>query len=260
MARVMALSSWVAHGHVGLSAAGPALARLGHEVTQLPTVMLSNHPGFPHVAGRPVPVAELAAMVDALEANGWLAGHDTLLTGYLPRAEHVGFAVKLAERMRGANPSLRLVVDPVLGDHPKGLYLDAGAAEAVRAGLAPLADVLTPNLFELEWLTRMPVGTLDEAEAAARALAVTVHVTSPPFGDGETGVLSVSPAGVLALRTPRIEGVPQGTGDVFSGLIAAGLPVGHAMAHLEALVRASAGHPHLRIAAAGWTGAEPAGS
>ena len=63
--RILALSSQVAFGHVGLSAAVPVLQRLGHSVTALPTVMLSNHPGWPHVAGRRVPVADLDSMIDA---------------------------------------------------------------------------------------------------------------------------------------------------------------------------------------------------
>ena len=128
--RVLMLSSWVARGHVGLSAGAPALQLLGHEVTQLPTVILSNHPGFPHVAGRPVPVEQIAAMTEALAANGWLDTHDALLTGYLPTPDHVAFAAGLAERLKRAGA--RITVDPVLGDAPKGLYLPLPVAEALR--------------------------------------------------------------------------------------------------------------------------------
>ncbi|SNS97705.1 hypothetical protein [Antarctobacter heliothermus] len=89
MARVLILSSWVAHGHVGLCAGVPALQALGHTVTQLPTVMLSNHPGWPQVAGAPVPPECLYEMMAALAANGWLTEQDALLVGYLPTPAHV---------------------------------------------------------------------------------------------------------------------------------------------------------------------------
>jgi pyridoxine kinase len=253
MARVLILSSWVAHGHVGASAAGPALQALGHAVTVLPTTILSNHPGWPHVAGRAVPVEELSAMADALDANGWLAGADALLTGYLPSPAHVAFAAALARRAR---PS-RLVVDPILGDTPGGLYQPREVARALRDTLVPEADILTPNAFELGWLTGRPVGTPAEIAGAAAALAGRVLVTSVPGAPGETGVMEVP--GPRLWRMPRHEAVPHGPGDVFAGLVAAGLDVSAALGHLQALVEASLGADHLEIPgrAADWTAAPP---
>lgn len=262
MARVLILSSWVAHGHVGLSAAAPALQALGHGVTGLPTVMLSNHPGWPHVSGKAVDCACLQGMIDALDANGWLAEVDTVLTGYLPTEDHVRLASGLIDRLRRSQGSTRLVVDPVLGDDPKGLYLPEAVAVALRDSLMPRADVLTPNLFELGWLSGQPVSTLAEARRAAETLAGQagdVLVTSPPLGDGETGLLAVTANTVRLWRTARFDAIPNGTGDLFAALIAAGLAPGAAMGHLSALVRASRSAPHLRIAeAAGdWTRAHP---
>lgn len=259
MARVLILSSWVAHGHVGLSAAVPALQALGHSVTQLPTTLLSNHPGWPHVAGRPVPPAETEAMLQALDANGWLADHDALLVGYLPTAEHVALAERLVARLRRP----RVVLDPILGDLPKGLYIAETAARAIRDRLVPLADILTPNAFELGWLTGTRPATRAEAEAAATALrahkGANILVTSPPLGPGETGLLAVTARGARPYPTPQRKGVPHGTGDVFAALIAAGLSPEAALGHLDALIAESLGAPHLKIveAAPRWTSAPP---
>jgi len=251
--RVMILSSFVAHGHVGLSAGQPVLQALGHEVTALPTVILSNHPGWPQAAGSPVPPDRLAAMVDALAANGWLAGHDALLSGYLPTPAHVAFAADLATRMRAARPGLRIVVDPILGDAPKGLYLDAAAARAIRDRLLPLADILTPNAFELGWLTGAPTDTLETATAAAARLAPRVILTSPPMGPHQTGLLDGPDLYVTAKRGD----VPHGVGDALAAMIAAGLAPGTALGHLDALIAASLGADHLQIvpARARWTAA-----
>lgn len=257
------LSSWVASGHVGLSAAAPAVQILGGEVTQLPTTILSNHAGWPHRHGGPLAVGQIWAMVDALEANGWLAGHDALVTGYLPSPEHVDLAARLIDRMRRASERLRVVVDPVLGDDPKGLYVAPEIAAAVRDRLVPLADVLTPNRFELSWLSGRPVDDLSAAQAAARRLLAgkvqEVLVTSVPVSATETGVMAVSHDSARLWASPLRTGVPNGVGDVFSGLVAAGLTTGAALGHLAALIDASLGKDHLKIAqsAPHWTGAGP---
>lgn len=261
MAHILALSSWVAHGHVGLSAAAPVLQILGHQLTQLPTVQLSNHPGFPHVAGTRTAPEQLRAMVDALDKNQMGSQVDVILTGYLPSAEHVDLAAELIDRFRG--PTTRVIVDPVLGDSPKGLYIAQEAAEALRDQLVPKADVLTPNAFELSWLTGRDAGTVPDAITAARTLGATeVLVTSAPFDRDQTGVLHVTPDDAQAVKAPRApqgRTVPHGVGDVFSALIAAGLPTGHALGHLHALIAQSLDAQHLRIAEAAphWTKANP---
>ncbi|MCR9088870.1 MAG: bifunctional hydroxymethylpyrimidine kinase/phosphomethylpyrimidine kinase [Rhodobacteraceae bacterium] len=264
MARILILSSWVARGHVGLSAAVPVLNALGHSVTQLPTILLSNHPGWPHVAGEVVPPEMLRTMIDALTANGWLDGHDAVLTGYLPTVAHVTLAAELVTRLRGTTPVPRIVVDPIIGDAPGGLYLPEAVAEALRAELCPLADLLTPNRFELGWLTGRSVETLTDTDTAAEALRAqccgdAVLATSAPLGPDRTGVLARDAAGTRVFSTTRLDGVPHGVGDVFSALMTAGLPTATALGHLQALVAESLGADHLRIveAAGQWTTASP---
>ncbi|MGR3805789.1 bifunctional hydroxymethylpyrimidine kinase/phosphomethylpyrimidine kinase [Marinibacterium profundimaris] len=261
--RVLALSSQVAFGHVGLSAAVPVLQRLGVAVTPLPTVMLSNHPGWPHVAAHRVPVEDLRGMVEGLARNGWLARHDTVLTGYLPSAAHVELAAWVIDRLRKDVPDLRVVVDPVLGDSPKGLYIDAAAAAAIRTELLPRADIVTPNLYELGWLTGLYTETVRCTAEAAQGLGCRAMITSVPVSDGSIGVLEVGPeagdaAGTL-VETARLDGVPHGVGDVFSALIASGCTLREAMGHLSALIAASLGADHLRIveSAPDWAAAAP---
>ena len=125
-------------------------------------------------------------MVDAIDANGWLDGHDAFLAGYMPSAENVSLACKIADRLRRRAAVPRVVVDPILGDDPRRLYVDRDVADAVRDRLVPRADVLTPNAFELGWLTGRPTGTLPGTHDAVVALAGgspdrDVLVTSPPL-------------------------------------------------------------------------------
>lgn len=255
MTRILMLSSFVAAGHVGLSAAVPALARIGVSVVGFPTVVLSNHRAWPAVAGAETPPGQLRDMLDAAAANGWLNGLDAILTGYLPTSGHVAVAAEAVARARAASPGARVVVDPVLGDDPKGLYVPPETAESIRAVLAPTADVLTPNRFELSFLAGRRAETLDEALAAAEALSGgrRVLLTSPPLGPPRTGVLEVGREGARLAVAPLRDGVPNGVGDVFSALVAAGAGLGAAVGMLDALTAASVGRPHLAIVESDWT-------
>ncbi len=119
----------------------------------------------------------------------------------------------------------------------------------------PLADTVTPNLFELEWLSQRKCRTVDDAKRAVQALGVqTVHVTSAPLGSEKTGVLSLSDGDIHEYCTPRYPDVPHGVGDVLAALIAADVPVGQALGHVHALARFSQGQEHLNIvgASADW--------
>lgn len=222
MARVLAISSQVARGHIGLSAIVPALQRLGHEVVALPTVLLSNHPGHARLAGEKVSPQLLQCMVEALEANGWLAEIDAIITGYLPSVAHVHLASAAVERVRRHRSDALVLVDPVLGDVPKGLYIDAAAAALIRDELVPSAHIVTPNAFELGWLTDVEIGSGEQARAAAARLgSAWTLVTSVPTASGELdnllvqGDIGAAFACTVAIRPA----VPNGTGDLLAALL-----------------------------------------
>lgn len=260
MSRLTILSSFVAVGHVGLSAGQPVCQRLGVDVTAIPTVVLSNHPGWPIVTGYPVDAERMLAMVNAIRSNGWLAKQDALLIGYMPTVSHVEAAVTIVDIARETTPGMRIVVDPILGDAPRGLYIAEEIAARVRDALLPLADAVTPNLFELEWLAGRACPNPKDAKRAARQLGVDeVYVTSAPSDEGQTGVLSVDAAGSQLFCSLEYADVPNGIGDVFAAMVAANLPIGQAVGHVHALARISRGRDHLNIigGAETWQSAPP---
>lgn len=241
MGRVLAISSQVASGHVGLSAIVPALNALGHEVIALPTRLLSNHPGHPHVAGEHVLPDKLGQMLDALDANGWLGNIDAVLTGYLPNAAHVAFAVAAIARVRKACPAALVLVDPVIGDYPKGIYIEQAAAAAIRDVLLPLASIAKLNAFELEWLTGARIGCESDAAAAGAMLALrSVLVTSVPARSMLSNVLFHRDQPAAACRVARQERVPKGTGDLLAALLLAA-ELGQLESPAERMARAVAG-------------------
>jgi pyridoxine kinase len=161
-----------------------------------------------------------------------------------------------------------VVCDPILGDDPGGLYLEEAAAAAIRAHLLPISDIVTPNRFELSWLSGEPVETVTQAATAARTLGVeTVLATSIPEREAQLATLLVGEKASQACFVPRRATAPHGTGDLLAALF-----LGHALngihpsqclaraaAAVEASIAASAGADELPLAAAetAWASAEP---
>jgi pyridoxine kinase len=266
MARILLISSDVAYGHVGNAAARFALQRLGHEVLALPTVVLSSHLGYRKVGGTRIAPAALADMVDALEANDIFGSVDAVLTGYLPSPEHVDVAVSAIGKINSAASVPRLVmVDPVLGDDPDGLYVDKAAAKAVRDRLVPQASILTPNRFELAWLSGVEVDGAATAQSAARRLsAEAVLATSiPGASKRQIDNVLVTSANAIRATVKRRKSVPHGTGDLLAALMLGHLlsgktqarALGLAVGGIEAVIEASHGAEELSLVAsqAAWS-------
>ncbi|MEO6625466.1 MAG: pyridoxal kinase, partial [Burkholderiaceae bacterium] len=178
---ILSISSQVVYGHVGNAAIVPALQALGCEVLAMPTVLLAHHPGHRPPKGRGTPAEELAALLDGLEQVGALAGASAMLSGYLGRADNAVVAADAITRLRQQRAGALYLCDPVIGDDGR-VYVGEGVEDAIRTRLLPLADVLTPNHFELERLSGQRVTTLAQAVAAAHVLLRlgprTVVVTS----------------------------------------------------------------------------------
>lgn len=230
---VLVVSSQVARGAIGARAAAFALERLGHAVWLVPTVWMPWHPGHgPSTRLVPDPRAFAETLAEIAESPN--AGEiDWVLTGFFADPSQVEATARLVERLRLLTPGLRLVVDPVIGDgddHGRGgLYVGEPLARAVRDRLMPLADVATPNRFELGWLADRATDDTNAAIAAARALPcpITVVTSAPAMMTRSIGTLLVTADAATQFEHPLIEGAPHGTGDLFAGLLTARLAEGH---------------------------------
>ncbi len=221
MGTILAISSQVARGHVGLNAVVPALNALGHEVIALPTIILSNHPGHGAVSGQRTDPALLGRMLATLDAHGWLAGVDAVLSGYLPTPEHAALVVEAVGLVRTKKPHATYFCDPVLGDDPKGLYIAEDAARSIAQVLVPIADVIFPNRFELAWLAGQPVTDVASAQMAGRVLETSMTVaTSIPAADDALATVAITAEDAWSHAVARLNDVPNGTGDLLAGLFA----------------------------------------
>ena len=248
MAKVLSISSQVVYGHVGNSTAAFVLQRMGHEVLSVPTVLLSNRPGYKEIAGEPIDAAKLDAMLGAAWSNGWLAGVDAILTGYIPTAAHAALCEKW---IKALGHGALYVCDPIIGDEPTGVYIREEAALAIREKLMPLASVLTPNLFELGWLSGRAIGGGAAAVDAARSLRrPAVIVTSAPAGAPDRlANLLVEPSRTAACVCPRETVDAHGTGDFLAAIFLAHRLNG--LSNSEALQAAVAAMDHVLAASRG---------
>ncbi len=222
---VLSIQSDVVYGHVGNAAARFALGRLGHEVWALPTVLLSSHAGYATVAGESLSADLLRRLVDGVAANGWLASCNAVLSGYLGRADQAAVVADAVRRAKAANPRSLYCLDPVFGDAGRA-YARPGVAEAMARLLLPLADIVTPNVFELASLASVPIRDAGDAKLAAGHLgSPLVVVTSVPAGEGRIGTLAVTKDEAWLASTPLLENAPHGAGDLLAAFF-----LGHRLA------------------------------
>lgn len=236
---ILSLQSQVVFGHVGNSATAFPLQYLGHEVWSVPTAILSNHAGYPDVGGQVLPEETLSDLLRGLERRGAFADCDLIVSGYLGNA---GIAAAVAEtvgRVRAANPNLVYCCDPVMGDDGSGLYVHDALPEHFRAVALRLADIITPNLFELELLCGLDAGALkassaNDIVAAGREIlarmrpGATVLVTSAHHRDlapDSVAMVAFTETDAWRIETPRLvfSTEPHGAGDLLTGLFAAAM-------------------------------------
>jgi pyridoxine kinase len=129
-----------------------------------------------------------------------------------------------------ANPAARYCCDPVIGNVGRGVFVQRGVPEFLKEHLVPVADVITPNQFELEYLAGSATATMAELAAAIDA----VHVRGPRVVFVTSLHTSVTPGDCIdlvvsdgsdrcRLRTPQLPIVVNGAGDAIAALFLAHL-------------------------------------
>ncbi|MEL6920947.1 MAG: pyridoxal kinase [Pseudomonadota bacterium] len=221
--RVVVFSSHVARGAVGNRAIVFALETLGIPVWAVPTIQLPWHPGHGKATRIVADNAAFASLVHDLERQLDPRNPVAVLSGYLgdaAQAEPIARFVATARR-RGALATY--MCDPVLGDHG-GLYVPNAVASAIRHDLLPLADIATPNRFELGWLTDAgEAETVTQTIAQAHQLgpAAVLATSAPSMMAGSLGNIHVTTNAVHNAEHRVITSVPHGTGDLLAALFLA---------------------------------------
>ena len=231
--RVLSIQSSVAYGHAGNSAAVFPLQRLGHHVVAVHTVHLSNHTGYGATRGLWHTPAEVSSVLEGIAERGVLPTIDAVLSGYLGDPEMGAVVLAAVASVKAANPEAVYCCDPVMGDVGQGFFVRPGIPELFRDTVLPLADVLTPNHFELEFLSGSSLPSLASVLEAAEAVRTqgprVVLVTSvlhPEIPADHLDTVVVSDDGAWAVTTPILPVATAGSGDLTAALFLAHLSSG----------------------------------
>ena len=225
---ILSIQSHVVYGHVGNSAAVFPLQRLGCEVWPIHTVQFSNNTGYPDWRGQVFAASLIDDCVAGLNARGALAHCDGLLSGYLGSPEIGAAVLRAAHAMRARNAGAVWCCDPVLGDVGRGLYVAPGVAEFIREQALPAATILTPNHFELDYLSGAPSITFPEARRAMESLArrgprivLATSLALDDTPDDRIDMAVCEDGRFWRLRTPRAPIAVNGAGDLIAALFLA---------------------------------------
>jgi pyridoxine kinase len=261
---VISIQSQVAYGHVGNSAAMFPMQMHGIDVIAVPTTLLSNRPGYPTIRGRVLDAAVVGDLLLGIEERGAVDTSSMILSGYLGSPDIAAVVADFVARAKTRNPKLIYCCDPVLGDRDRGLFVHADIPPLVRDLLCPLADIITPNHFEFEWLCGATANTTGQMIAQAQGLLArgpsTIVVTSAELSDtpdGQIETLAVERSQSWRVRTPKLAISPSGTGDLFASLFSAArvqgrdtpAALGHAASAIFAVLERTAlsGSEEMRI-------------
>ena len=165
--KILSIQSAVAYGHVGNSAAVFPLQRIGVEVLPVYTVNFSNHTGYGAWRGPLISPDDVHEVILGIEERGVFGEIDVVLSGY-QGSDGIGDVILDAvARVKAANPDAVYACDPVMGNAKSGCFVAPAIPVLLRERVVPAADLVTPNQFELGFLTQREVRTLDETLAAA---------------------------------------------------------------------------------------------
>ena len=221
---VIVISSHVARGSVGNRAAVFALETLGFPVWAVPTVILPWHPGHGRATCIVPDPQQFASFMKDLERAPWLGEVAGVLSGYLGDAAQAEAVASLVGAVKARNPKAIYICDPVMGDSG-GLYVQEAIAAAMRDLLIPIADIATPNRFELEWICGQKLDDLRATMAAAMSAGPPqMLVTSAPamIAGGIANLLLTQSEALLAEHR-IIAKPPNGLGDLTAAVYLARL-------------------------------------
>ncbi|MEH8254596.1 pyridoxal kinase PdxY [Aeromonas veronii] len=236
MKRVLSIQSHVVFGCAGNSAAVFPMRRLGIEVWPMNTVQFSNHTQYREGwQGMVMPGGHIRQLVNGLAEIGVLAECDALLSGYLGSAEQGEEILAAVARLKALNPAALYFCDPVMGHPDKGCIVAPGVSDFLKTRALACADMLAPNLLELEQLTEREIRNVPQALAACQQLrdlgvklVMVKYLGKAGFAMDRFEMLLVCEEGAFHISRPLYPFArdPIGVGDLLSATMLANLLAG----------------------------------
>ncbi|WP_346210386.1 pyridoxal kinase PdxY [Aeromonas salmonicida] len=236
MKRILSIQSHVVFGCAGNSAAVFPMRRMGMEVWPVNTVQFSNHTQYSQGwQGMVMPDGHIRQLITGLADIGVLAQCDALLSGYLGSAKQGEEILAAVARLKALNPNALYFCDPVMGHPDKGCIVAPGVADFLKNRALTCADMLAPNLLELEQLTEREIRNVPQALAACQQLrdlgvklVMVKYLGKAGFAMDRFEMLLVCEEGAFHISRPLYPFArdPIGVGDLLSATMLANLLAG----------------------------------
>jgi len=222
--KVLSVQSQIATGYVGNNIATLALQLHGIDPVAIPTVILSNHVEYEVFLGTETPPKLFSDLLKGIELNKILDECSYVITGFCNHTEQIEI---LKEYLQKNRHKYQFVYDPVFGDHRVGgLYISEAAARASAEKLLPLADIVIPNHFELEFLLNEKVNSLSHFNEKIASHSIlkskTIIATGMKLEDTAPDTLEIlwyEKGNVKRFSTPELKIETLGTGDLFTAVV-----------------------------------------
>lgn len=249
---ILSIQSHVIHGFVGNRASLPLYQALNIATNHLDTVRLAAHPGHGTTA---------RDILDGTVMQSLFDDYLTLEHASIPQAIHVGYfgaldqiapTASFIQRLKAKHPEMICLLDPVFGDHGKA-YIRDEIITAIMTQLLPLADIITPNQFELARLSDRAITDKTDAKHALISLAKSAFapnrahsshipklIVATGIQDGEMITdMMVDKDQICEQNAPLKASGVSGSGDAFAsiflGHIIKKYPPMHALAQASAI-------------------------
>ena len=216
--KVVIIHSQVAQGFVGSNTTALVLKLAGIEVIVVPTVLYSNHLGHAVYGGGVIPDELFREVVQGIQNFGGLEDVDFVMTGFFGTQKQIEIAAEFIRGLQEQYPHIAYLCDPVMGDIGKGQYVSDEIPGALSALLVPLADYLTPNLFEAQILLKTECQNLEDLRTASKKRLdlekQTLIITGINSQEGSFGNYYVN--GNKQIFSQIVDVHPPGTGELFA--------------------------------------------
>lgn len=232
---IMSIQSLVSTGFVGNNMATFAIQSFGIDVIMLPTVLFSTHADQNEYYGEAISPNLFAALLQGIKVSEAYQHTHIAQSGYINSMELIDLASGFLSEWKEEHNQATYIYDPVFGDtRTNGLYIDENVVEHSVSKLLPLADIFTPNHFELEYV----LGAKIDSETKLKHLLVEnvqwakckTILTSAELSDvntKEVETILIDKGQLTRFVSEKIPIEVVGTGDLFNACLSAFLAQGY---------------------------------
>lgn len=232
MLRVLSIQSHVAYGYAGNKAAVFPMQKLGIEVSPIYTVQLSNHTQYDVFKGAFFSANDIRSIIDGMKTNDFLSKHNAILSGYIGDTSVAKVIVDTVIDLKNSKPNALYCCDPVFGDiydhHDEGhIFASQDHPKMFLEYLLPIADIITPNLFELATLSDTKIQNYADISKACDTLIQKtgnanqiIVVTSTSFDKNKTGIAVYKKGKLAYLQATKykVKDKVSGSGDITAAM------------------------------------------